>query len=95
MFHDTVNRAARIEQIQEARKTLEKLLTLLKSAPVERDRFVSHLYQSRREYRRACETAGKSGKQIERCVFASFRVAESMGFKGEFRQWGHLLRVGE
>jgi hypothetical protein len=33
---------------------------------VERDRFVSHLYQSRRQYRRTCETAGKSGKQIER-----------------------------
>jgi hypothetical protein len=53
-------------QIQQARETLEKL-SLLQSAPVERDRFVSHLSQSRREYRRACETAGKSGKQIERC----------------------------
>jgi hypothetical protein len=47
------------------------LLTLLQSAPVERDRFVSHLYRSRREYRRTCETAGKSGKQIERCVISS------------------------
>jgi hypothetical protein len=72
-----------------------KLLALLQSTPVERDRFVPHLYQSRREYRRTCETAGKSGKQIERCVFASFQVAESMGFKGEFRQWEHLLRIGE
>jgi hypothetical protein len=61
-------------------------MTLLQSAPVERDRFVSHLYQSRREYRRTCETAGKSGKQIERCVISSFQVAESMGFKGDFRQ---------
>jgi hypothetical protein len=26
---------------------------------------------------------------------ASFRIAESMGFKGEFRQWEHLLRIGE
>jgi hypothetical protein len=47
-------------------------MTLLQSAPVERDRFVSHLYQSRRE--------------IERCVISSFQVAESMGFKGDFRQ---------
>ena len=94
ILHD-VNRAALIEQIQEARKTLEKLLALLQSAPVERDRFVSHLYQSRREYRRTCETAGKSGKQIERCVIASFQVAESMGFKGEFRQWEDLLRIGD
>jgi hypothetical protein len=54
--------------------------------PVERDRFVSHLYQSRRADRRTCETAGKSGKQIERSVISTFQIAESMGFKGEFRQ---------
>jgi hypothetical protein len=78
-----------------SRVSLEKLLALLQSAPVWRDRFVSHLYQARREYRRTCETAGKSGKQIERCVIASFQVAESMGFEGEFRQWEHLLRIGE
>ncbi len=28
-----------------------------------------------------------SGKQIERCVISTFQIAESMGFKGEFRQW--------
>ena len=49
---------------------------LLQSALVERDRFASHL-----EYRRICETAGKSGKQIERCVIASFRIAESMALR--------------
>jgi hypothetical protein len=90
-----VNRATLIDQIQQARETLEKLLTLLQSTPVARDRFVSHLYQSRREYRRTCETAGKSGKQIERCVISSFQIAESMGFKGEFRQWEDLLRIGD
>jgi hypothetical protein len=63
--------------------------------PVERDRFVSHLYQSRKEYRRTCETVGKSGKQIERRVIATFQVAESLGFKGDFRQWEELLRVGD
>ena len=84
-----MNRAALVDQIQQARETL------LQSAPVERDRFVSHLYQSRREYQRTCEIAGKSGKQIERCVIATFRVAESMGFQGEFRQWEDLLRVGD
>jgi hypothetical protein len=40
-------------------------------------------------------SAGKSGKEIERCVISSFQIAESMGFKGEFRQWEYLLRVGE
>jgi hypothetical protein len=43
-----MNGAALIDQMQQARETLEKLLTLLQSAPVERDRFVSHLYQARR-----------------------------------------------
>jgi hypothetical protein len=37
----------------------------------------------------------KSGKQIERCVISTFQIAESMGFKGDFRQWEDLLRVGE
>ena len=40
-------------------------------------------------------TLPKSSEEIERCVIASFRFAESMGFKGEFRQWEHLLRVGD
>jgi hypothetical protein len=41
---------------------------------------------------RTCETAGKSVKQIERCVIGAFRIAESMGFKGDFREWEDLLR---
>jgi hypothetical protein len=34
-----------------------------------------------------------SGKQIERCVISTFQIAES-GFKGDFRQCEHLLRLG-
>jgi len=64
---------------------LGKLLALLETG--ERDRFAAHLYQSRREYRRVCETTGKSSKQIERCVISTFQIAESMGFKGDFRRW--------
>ena len=93
-YHD-MNRATLIEQIAEARTALEKLLTLLQSTPVAPDRFASHLYQARRQYRRTCEPAGKSGKQIEGCVISTFQMAESMGFKGEFRQWEHFLRVGD
>ena len=66
-----MNRAALIDQIRAGQRDSRKLLALLQSAPVERDRFVSHLYQSRRDYRRTCETAGKSGKQIERRVITS------------------------
>jgi hypothetical protein len=72
-----MNRAALIEQIQEARKIL-----------------VAHLYQARREYRRTCETAGKSGNQIERCVIStSFQIAESMDFAANLANANNLLRV--
>jgi hypothetical protein len=37
---------------------------------------------------------GKSGKQVERCVISTFQV-ESLGFKGDFRQSEHLLRIGD
>ena len=40
-------------------------------------------------------TLAKSGKQIERCLISTFKLAESMGFKGDFRQWEDLLRVGD
>ena len=62
----TMSRMALIDQIQQARELSKNLLTLLQLESLECDRFVSHLYQSRKEYRRTCETAGKSGKQIER-----------------------------
>ena len=61
----------------------------------EHDKFAAHLYRSRREYRSACERAGKGGKQIERRVISTFQIAESMGFKGDFRQWEDLLRIGD
>ena len=72
----------------------EKLRLLLISMLAERDRFAAHLYQSRREYRTASEMAGKSGKRIERCVISTFQIAQTLGFRGDFRQWEHLLQVG-
>ena len=96
MQHREISRYGRaklIERIEKTRAVLEKFLTLLQSAPAELDRFVSHLCRARREYRRICETAGKCGKQIERCVMSSFQIAESTGFKGEFRQWEDLLQL--
>ena len=44
--HDKCTELPFVHQIQQARETLEKLLTLLQSALVERDRFVSHLYHA-------------------------------------------------
>jgi hypothetical protein len=88
-----VNRAAVIEQLRETREMLDKLLVLLESG--EHDEFAAHLYQARREYRHVSERPGKGSKAVERCVISTFQIAESMGFKGEFRQWEHLLRIGE
>jgi hypothetical protein len=73
--------------------TVEQLLAELQAS--EHDKFATHLYRSRREYRSVCERAGKSGKPIERCVISTFQVAEKIGFKGELRQWEHLLRIGD
>jgi hypothetical protein len=47
------------------------------------------------KYRSACDHSGKSGKQIERCLISTFKVAERMGFKGNYHQWDHLRRIGD
>jgi hypothetical protein len=43
-----------------------RLLAQLQAS--EHDKLAAHLYRSRWEYRLVCQRAGKSGKQIERCV---------------------------
>jgi hypothetical protein len=88
-----MNRDTFIEKLTQVQQTVEQLLAQLEAS--EHDKFAAHLYRSRREYRFACDRAGKGGKQIERCVISTFQVAESMGFKGDFRQWEHLLRIGD
>ena len=88
-----MHRETFIAKLTEVQRTVEELLAELQAS--EHDKFAAHLYRSRREYRSICQRAGKSGKQIERCVISTFRAAESMGFKGEFRQWEHLLRIGD
>jgi hypothetical protein len=88
-----MHRETFIAKLTDVQQTVEQLLTELQAS--EHDKFAAHLYRSRREYRSACERAGKGGKQIERCVISTFQVAESMGFKGDFRQWEHLLRIGD
>jgi hypothetical protein len=89
-----VNTRPLLDQLEETMASTEKLRLLLQSMLAERDRFAAHLYQSRREYRTASETAGKSGKRIERCVISTFQIAQSLGFRGDFRQWEHLLQIG-
>ena len=88
-----MNRETFIAKLTEIQRTVEQLLTQLQAS--EHDAFAAHLYQARRAYRSACDHSGKSGKQIERCLISTFKLAESMGFKGDFRQWEDLLRVGD
>jgi hypothetical protein len=73
-----------VEQLEETMASTERLHTLLQSTLAERDHFAAHLYQSRREYRRASATAGKSGKRIEPSVISAFQIAESLGFVATF-----------
>ena len=79
--------SAKLADIQQ---NVEQLLAELQAS--EHDAFASHLYRSRQEYRLVCRRAGKGGKPIERCVISTFKTAESMGFKGDLRQWQELLR---
>jgi hypothetical protein len=88
-----MHRETFIAKLSEIRQTVDQLLTQLQLS--EHDKFAAHLYRSRREFRSVCDRSGKSGKPIERCVISTFRVAESLGFKGDYRQWEHLLRIGD
>ena len=58
----------------------------------EHDKFAAHLYQARREFRHNSERPGKGNKAMERSVISSYQIAQSMGFKRDFRRWEDLLR---
>jgi hypothetical protein len=88
-----MNRAAVIEQLKATQETLAKLLALLQSS--EADKFVAHLYQARKQYRRVCERPNKGNKAVEREVISSYQVDQTLGFNGDFPAWEHLLRIHE
>jgi hypothetical protein len=88
-----MNRTVVIEQLKQTQETLAKLLALLEAG--EADKFAAHLYRSRRQYRRTSERPNKGNKAIERAVIASYQIAESLGFNGDYRAWEHLLRIHE
>jgi hypothetical protein len=88
-----MHRETFITKLAEIQENAGQLLSQLQAS--ENDKFAAHLYRARREYRSACDSSGKSGKQIERCLISTFKVAESIGFKGDIRQWQELLRIGD
>jgi hypothetical protein len=68
------------------------VLTLLQSAPVERDRFASHLYQgggsNDRRSKPPENPASKSSGVSSRWI------AERLDCNGDSRKWGATVRVG-
>lgn len=64
-----MHRETFIKKLTEVRQTVEQLLAELQAS--EHDGFAAHLYRSRRNYRSACDHAGKSGKQIEPCIICA------------------------
>jgi hypothetical protein len=88
-----MHRETFIAKLTEIQESVGQLLSQLQSS--EHDAFAAHLYRSRREFRSACQHAGKSGKQIQRCLISTFQVRREWGFKGKFRQWEGLLRIGD
>ena len=86
-----VNRAAVIEQLKQTQDMLSSLLALLQAG--ESDKFAAHLYQARRQFRHISERPGKGSKPLERAVLSTYQIAQSLGFKGDFRAWEHLLRI--
>ena len=74
-------------------QTVEQVLAQLQAVKV--TKFVAHLYQARKQYRLVCERPNKGNKAIDREVISSFQIAQSLGFKGDFCAWEHLLRIRE
>ena len=65
----------------------------LQSAPLERDRFVSDLCHPEESTGERAKLPESPASTSSGAVISTLRVAESMGFKGDFRQWELLLLI--
>ena len=72
-----------IAKLTEIQQNVEHLLSQLQAS--EHDKFAAHLYRSHGNFGSACERAGKSGKQIERCLISTFQVQRYV------RRWRAML----
>ena len=88
-----MNRATIIEKLTEVQQTVAQLLAQLQAS--EAKKLVMHLYQARKQYRLVCERPNKGNTAIEREIISSYRLAQSLGFNGDFRAWEHLVRIHE
>jgi hypothetical protein len=89
-----MNRAAVIEQLKQTQDTLARLLALLEAG--------GGLTSSPRTFTGpAGNTDGlrsdptRATRLIERTVLSTYQVAQSLGFRGDFRTWEHLPRIHE
>jgi hypothetical protein len=76
-----------------ASANVDTFATKLEAARAHPDPFASVYFVARKSYRRACETANKGGKAIERDLISSYQKAVDLGFKGSIRDWEGLLRI--
>src|SRR4029077_4206335 len=86
------------EKLTEVQQTVAQLLAQLQASEAkasEAKKLVMHLYQARKQYRLVCERPNKGNKAIEREIISSYQLAQSLGFKGDFRAWEHLVRIHE
>jgi hypothetical protein len=83
-------RAARLqtalERLSDAIRDVENELAAMEA---EHDPLASHIYVSRRHYRRANDT--KSGKRREINARLSFNTACELGFRGSLDEWERLM----
>jgi hypothetical protein len=92
LLHDK-EPATFVEKLTEVQRTVGRPRGATSSQRIRQ--FAAHLYQARRQYRLVCERPNKGNKAIEREVIASYQIAQSLGFNGDFRAWEHLLRIHE
>jgi hypothetical protein len=78
-----MHRETFITKLAEIQENAGQLLSQLQAS--EHYKFAAHLYRARRKYRSACDSSGKSGKQIERCLISTFKVAIATQSKGFLR----------
>ena len=60
----------------------------------DRDDFAVSFFQSQRSFRYNLEHGRKSGKNVEVSVRASYKEAQTRGFRGSIDQWRGLLQMG-
>ena len=88
-----MHRETFIAKLTDVQQTVEQLPAELQAS--EHDKFATHLYRSRREFRSTCDRVGKSGKPIERCVISTFRVCGEPWLQGRLPPWEHPLWIGD